>query len=93
MAGQARGRLERLCGLRSLQWLPMIGETAEPDWSERNSATDEILALGWWFRLDILPIPATPEDSAMPLEMIHPVLVLTFFGIWIMAGAILVREP
>lgn len=29
----------------------------------------------------------------MPLEMIQPMLALVFFGIWVVAGAILVREP
>ncbi len=29
----------------------------------------------------------------MPLEMIQPILALMFLGIWVMAGAILVREP
>ena len=36
--------------------------------------------------------PKTDPETTMPLEVIHPVLCLAFLAVWIMAGAIVVRE-
>ena len=36
--------------------------------------------------------PPIPSETIMPLEVIHSALVVAFFAVWAMAGAIVVRK-